>query len=361
MSESPQPSVEERIGAILAPEAPTEPSTEPAEARGEPAEAVETVEQGEDSGEVVETVTAEEGQGEVAVTEAAEGDDGEDAEVLEIGTLSELAEHLNVEVSDLYENVTVPIQTPDGRVEVTIGEWKDAWQSNQEVTKTRSELQAQREAFEAEQASLQAQYHQSLSEAAGLADHIQASMLSPYESINWQALRENDPSEFAAKRQEMMEAQQRVVGVRQQVQAQIQEFQREFQAKQDSQKQELLAKERAALVAAVPEFADPERGPAEMAELRKYLQSAGFKDNEIAEAADHRLIVMARKARLYDESQKAVDATRKKVVKLAKKSVKPGARQSKAEQQHDQRRAVRAKLRKSGKVEDAAAAIRNLL
>lgn len=364
MSESPQPSPEERISAILSPEPPPEAPAEPAEARGEPAEAVETPEQGDDSPEHVqaadEALTQEAGI--VEDEGEAPNSDGEgEVETLEIGTLSELAEHLGVEVSDLYENVTVPVQTPDGRVEVTLGQWKDGWQANEQAAQASKQLAEQRAAFEAEQTQLQEQYQQSLAEAAGLADSLQAAMLAPFERVDWNGLRESDPTEWAAKRQELMEAQQRVHAMRQQVQAKISAFREEGEAKSQQQREQLLRNEWAALIAAVPEFADTERAPAEMAELRTYLKASGFKDEEISQAYDHRLIVMARKARLYDESLKKADVAKKKVVRLAKKTSSPGARQSKQEQQHDQRRAIRAKLKKSGKVEDAAAAIRNLL
>jgi hypothetical protein len=362
MSEAAQPSIEERLSAVLSQD-PAPAVSEPEQAaQAQDAPVVDAAEAPDQEDLTSESSPDAPDPAAEASPEQADAESGDDdVETLEIGTLAELAEHLGVEVADLYENVTVPIYTEEGKREVTLGEWKDGWRANQEVTASQQELLEQRQAFESQQQQMTQQYHHQLAEAAGLADQLQAAMMAPYEGVDWARLREDDPVEWTSRRQEMLEAQARVQGMRQEVQQRIQAFQQQFMEQQTGQQQALLARERQALFSAVPELADPQRAPTEMAELRQYLQTAGFRDDEIANAYDHRLIIMARKARLYDESQKSANAAKKKVVKLARTKLKPGARQTKQEQQHDSRRAIRAKLKKSGHVDDAAAAIRNLL
>ena len=157
-----------------------------------------------------------------------------------------------------------------------------------------------------------------------------------------------------------MEAQQRVAQMRQGVQQKIGEFQRELNTQNQQRHSELLKRESQALQEAIPEFRDPAKASAETAALRKYLTASGFSADEVDQAYDHRLIVMARKARLYDEGQGKQDVAKKRVLKVAKKVIEPGAKQSRGEQRSDARTALRKQLRKSGKVDDAARLISEL-
>jgi hypothetical protein len=61
-----------------------------------------------------------------------------------------------------------------------------------------------------------------------------------------------------------------------------------------------LDEERQALAGKVPEFADPQRAPREAAALLGYLAKAGYGAAEIDGLTDHRHVVLARKAMLYD-------------------------------------------------------------
>lgn len=352
---APQPSIEDRLSAHFAAEVEPPPAAEPpsepaAEAAPEPTEPVP------DAVPAAEPAAAE---GEAA--EPAESVEGEgDEEIIEIpGTLPDLAEHLGVEVADLYNNVTIAVDTPEGRQEVTIGEWKDGWNTNTQAAKLQTDLKKARETWETERQQLQAQAQQQITEAAGLADQIQAAMLSEFNQVDWNALKAEDMAAWAAKRQDFHEASAKVQNLRAATQQRIDQFRRELEIQTKQQMQERLETERKALFTADPEFGDAEKGPVKMATLRASLQDRGFSPQEIEGAADHRLILMADDARKWRESQKSVKAVKKRVVKLAKAG-KPGARQSKQEQQHDATRALRERLKKSGRTEDAVALISQL-
>lgn len=60
---------------------------------------------------------------------------------------------------------------------------------------------------------------------------------------------------------------------------------------------------------------------------------------------------------LYDQVVKQSDAAKKRVVKLGKKVLSPGVKQTRNEQKADTLSKQRATLRKSGNVNDAAALI----
>ena len=82
----------------------------------------------------------------------------------------------------------------------------------------------------------------------------------------------------------------------------------------------------------------------------------GYKPEEIDQVYDHRAIVIARKARMYDELVKNGDVAQKKVVKLQKRIVKPGARRTQAEAKADQSRGLLESHRKNPKDMNLAAA-----
>lgn len=344
-------SIEERIAALD-----RGPEEEPAP---ESAESAEQAPEKEAKSEEAPEEKAE-ADAETQDAEASEGDGDDGVEYIEAETLADLAEALNLDVAELYEKIKIPIPVADGRKEVTIGEWKDSWIANNEVAAESQRLKEAKTQLDQERRQMQEQVHAQITEAAGIADQLQAAMLAPFEQVPWAELREEDPARWAAQRQEMLETQQKAQGMRAAVQQQIQQYQQQMAQQQQAQKAEILKREREALIRAIPEFGNQEQAPAEMQALRTYLAASGFTDDEIETAYDHRLVVMARKARMFDESQKSADATKKRVVKIAKKMSKPGARQSRSEQRQDVRSQLRGKLKKSGHIADAAALISEL-
>ncbi len=88
--------------------------------------------------------------------------------------------------------------------------------------------------------------------------------------------------------------------------------------------QQSLAVARDRLLEAMPEWRKPEVAKKEQRQVADYLRTIGYADAEIAQAADPRAIVLAKKAMLYDRLQ----ADRPKIeqrVGAAPKMVRPGS------------------------------------
>lgn len=345
---APKASVEERLAAFLNPpeEAPSGDEPEQAEPKQ------------------VETEQSEIEQ--VDVEKAAKPDKAdkpvadEDSEVIEIGTLHELAEHIGVEVGDLY-NIRVPVTGSDGiKSEISLGEWKDAYQGTDKLTKAQKELAEQRDRWEAERQQAASRIEQSLKTAQSLTEAAERQLMQDIERIDWNGLRDADPAEYAARRQELLERQRLLEDAKARVSQEIQREHAERQTQSEAQWQEILRKEQKALQEALPEWRDEGKAKAEKAALSEYLQGAGFRSEEISNIADHRAVLLARKAMLYDKMVQQSDAAKKKVVKLGKKVLSPGVKQTRTEQKADALSKQRATLRKSGKVDDAAALIEAL-
>ena len=364
----PQASIEQRIAASMAPaEMPAEmPAEQPAEAPAEAlAEAPEAEPiEAEGPGEV-EGDDADDDELETAAS-ADEPDEGSadspaDAEVT-LSTLSDAAGHIGVEIGDMY-SLTMPVTGPNGeRIEVPLSEAKDGYQNAQRAERAAREAQELRETLEAEKQRLADEFERQQHEAASYLNAAERQLMADFERINWDELQANDPARWAAQRQAFAERKQELAGIRQNAAQGYDQRKAQMAEAHQQELGQLVEREQNAMLAAIPEWRNEEVRNAEQAKVREYLfDTIGYLGDEIDQTYDHRAVVMARKAMLFDESQKQASAATKKVVKIGKNVLKPGAKQSKAETKQNQESAMRARLRKSGHVDDAAALIQHRL
>ncbi len=126
-----------------------------------------------------------------------------------------------------------------------------------------------------------------------------------------------------------------------------------------------LQREKAKLLERIPAWQDPEVYKKEGGEMAAYLKETyGVQDQELKALTDHRLIDLARKAKLYDEGQKAKpkarEIARKKVAKVPKVT-KPGVSKTRRAGKADLYAEDIKRARKTGRIDDAAAAVERLL
>lgn len=328
----PKRSIEDRIQSALEPEkAPEEQAVEQPEATEQPPE--------------------------VAVTEQPEEQPAEQDDIAEVSTLGDLAEHLGVEVSELY-NVAIPVDIEGERREITLSEYKDAYQSKEKLAKAQKEAQDAREQMAAEAESARIQTERAILQAAKLTEQAEKRLIDEFgNEAYWNQLHEEDPGLWAAKRQELQERQRQVDTAKNEVEAAFREHVEKQQAVAMEQTQEQIARERDRLFAAIPEWQNQDTMKQEIAELRGYLSDSGFKAEEVDSVYDHRLILMLRKARAFDQQNSKIEVAKKRVVKIGKKTTTPGTANTAETARQDDAALRSQNLRKSGKVEDAAAII----
>ena len=145
---------------------------------------------------------------------------------------------------------------------------------------------------------------------------------------------------------------QRSVQESQQLAAQQQQQRAQFVQRQLAEQAELLVK-------ALPEMADPAKGKVIREELTQYLRKTGYSDAEIESAGDHRSLVMARKAMLYDQLQENAKQATQKVAPLPPKSPqRPGTGNVSP---LDGRTRTMQALKRSGSIDDATNAFAALM
>lgn len=122
--------------------------------------------------------------------------------------------------------------------------------------------------------------------------------------------------------------------------------------------QDLIKQEQERYTQVIPEWLDESTKAQDIQMMGSYLKDSGFTDQEINQVYDSRQLALIRKAALYDQITSKADISSKRV-KEAPKSAKPAATTEKAEETAKQRSMAR--LRKTGKLDDASAAIRNII
>lgn len=335
-------SVEDRLDALFAPEEASEEA---------PQEAL--LEESPDSEEQEEAPEGDEQEVEDADTESADAE-SEDEEH-EFQNLLEIAEALGKTPEELMAQLKSKVKVNGQELEVTLDELHKGYQMEADYRRKTSELAETRKAFEAEQEKTKNDLEQRLQQTAQFSEIMDQFILQDYNSIDWNTLRAENPGEFAAYQAEFQNRMQQVNQIKSQLGQQLEQMQAEAKKQQMEAQLEYLNKERELLAEAVPEFKDTTKAQELATNMRNFLHSKGFTDQEIGGLVDHKQVLLVRDAMAYQALKSGKPEVQKKVSN-APKLQKPGSTQkkSKGEVQKNQ---LRSRLKKSGRLEDAMALI----
>lgn len=309
--------------------------------------------------------TTPEGSGELTVEGAAnaflglmggdEGSDGQpenqaeanDSEAESDESYDESEVEQDEDVEEAEEPQKFRVKAAGEEREVTLDELIKSYQLGTDYTKKSQAVAEERKTVEAERHAIQ--------EAKALRDQyaqrleMMEQMLKPQdESENLAYLKETDPIGYSVKVAEMVERDKQLNAVRAEREriAQQQEHERQQELQQH------IAAESQKLVAAVPEFADPQKGDSLRKSIRDFGKSIGFSDQELASVYDSRAVLTLYKAMQYDKLVASKPEVTKKVSQ-APKVIKPGVSQPR-DSASDELKKLKARARESGRVADAA-------
>jgi len=302
---------------------------------------------------------------EEAVEETKEAENAEE-ETPEEGQVEEEAEEevsAESEESDeeeydvvAEEDLKYTIKVDGKEYEVGIDELKSGYQRQADYTRKSQALAEQRKETENIQSERQRleQERQMYANGLQMLQEQQTAKLQDFDKVDWETMKEEDPYQYMLKKDEYRDAQERVNNAAQQ-QVLIQQ---EQQAAVQQARGEFIQQEYARLVAALPEWNDKDSTIKK--DIQEYATSVGFKPEEISQLADHRSVLVIKKAMEFDKLTKKV-APKKKAVKKVPKVQKAGRGTSKEETAAEALKAKRARLRKSGKQDDAASLFYDML
>ena len=256
------------------------------------------------------------------------------------------------ESEDIQENSEEPVYTVtiDGTAyEVTQDELIQGYQRNADYTRKTQELAAEKaqssDFVERSKKDVEAK----LAKLDQLNQAAQAQLQQEYAQVDFEKLYDEDPVEAARLEHKMRKKNEQL----QQVQQQTQQLQmEEFNKYLEEQQKQLSIK--------LPELNHPEKGSQFKKQMRDYLSSQGFNAQEIDSVYDHRYVLLVRDAMAYRNLQKAKPQIKKKAVN-APKVVKSGVSKSKGQQAAEAKRQQLSRLKKTGKVADAARIFRSLV
>ncbi len=303
----------------------------------------------------------EEGQAQVDETQPAEVSD-EDTEVaasedddsgVEDAPDDESTEEQSEESEESEEQEqpqTFTVKVDGKEVDVTLDELQKGYSRTQDYTRKTQQIAEVRKQVEQETQAVRAERQQ----YAQLLGALQAQLQVSEPQVDLERLYNEDPIEWVRQKEVLRERQEKAYAI----QAEQQRLSYVGQQEQQRAMQEHLESQKDALLAALPEWKDPKKAKAEKALVLESAKSVGFSDEDLKSVYDHRLVLLLRKAAMYDQMVSKRQGI-KPVVNNGPRPAKPGA----AGRVSTTTESTRAKQRlaKTGRVDDAASAIELLL
>ena len=304
------------------------------------------------SKEQPETVEGETETQEAVSEQAMENAESVENEAVETLTAEDLVDDNQQEQVSEPRTYTVKIDGKD--TEVTEDELLSGYSRQADYTRKSQVLAEQRKKMDEELAATQQERQQYQSQLEQF--NLQAdSKLEEFKSVDWTKLKEEDPMEYALKRDQYRELQEnkRLVAEEQQNLAQKQ------QAEMQTKWNEELARQQEVMAQRLPEWNDPEKGPKLKQNIKTFALKKGFTEQEVDSLIDARSVDVLHKAMMYETLLEAKISQKK--AKVVPKVQKPGAPSTKSEVNSEKVKQTRARLKRSGRVDDAALAIKSLM
>ena len=298
--------------------------------------------------QVDETQPAEESEEDSTAAASEEDDSGVEDAPEEDTSEEQSGEEEESEEQEQPQTFTVKI---DGKeVAVTLDELQKGYSRTQDYTRKTQQIAEVRKQVEAETQAVRAERGQ----YAQLLGALQAQLQSSEPQVDLDRLYNEDPIEWVRQKEVLRDRQEKAYAI----QAEQQRLLQLSQQEQQQSIQQHLESQKDALLAALPEWKDPKKAKLEKAMLIESAKSAGFSDEDLKSVYDHRLVLLLRKAALFDQMVSKRQGI-KPVVNNGPRPAKPGA----AGRVSATSESVRAKQRlaKTGRIDDAVSAIELLL
>lgn len=239
---------------------------------------------------------------------------------------------------------------------ITVEELKRGHLRQRDYTRKTQALAEERQALQGEYAEITREREQYAQMLPLLAQKIEQSV---EREPDWDTLYDADPTMAAKaerqwkKQQEERQAQMQAVQSEQQRLAQLRQQQLEqMQAQYFSQQREMLPD-------LIPEWRDTKVAAKEAQQVRDFLLAEGFSEQDVSGLTNATLVKLARKAMLYDQGSRNATAAKQKP-KAPSKTLRAGSRGSQP-QPKSARVKVAQKAQQTGRIVDAAEAIKALL
>ena len=222
----------------------------------------------------------------------------------------------------------------------------------QELAEERKTLEAQLQSLPAQEAAMQQTYQQYQEVLQQLRGQMEAANAPA--NLDWDALERDNPVQWL----KLKELERQRGAEIQAVMAEQARMQQLTQQEHDKKLQEYLAVERTKVLERIPEWSDSDLQANDQRKLMEYGKSEGYSQEELNKLYDSRAVVVLRKAMLYDQ---LLNGDKVQSAKSKIGSVKAGNKETAHRTRNRRTKAKRAQLKKTGKVDDAAALFADIL
>jgi hypothetical protein len=261
------------------------------------------------------------------------------------------------EDGDDYEPLDLSATLEVDGEETTVEELRNGYLRQKDYTRKTQELAESRKAFQAEISEIErerAEYAQLL---PAMAQRIQQ---AAEQEPDWDKLYDADPTMAAKAERQWRKQQEERQAQLEAVQSEQQRMQQLALEKQQKMQQEYLNQQRNILPEVIPEWRDKKVAATEATQIRDFLLNEGFSEQDVGGMTNATLVKLARKAMLYDRGQTRANEVKAKPSKPRTKTLKSGSRASQPKRASAAQEAQN-RARKTGRVQDAAAAIKAML
>lgn len=234
--------------------------------------------------------------------------------------------------------------------QVPLSDVLKSYQLEGHVNNKSIELSNQRQQFEQERQAIRTAAQQQMQQNQQLGALAMQMLNQDFAAVNWDALRVQNPAEYAALYAQFQQRQQGIQQYMAQMQQQIQ-----HEAHQQQQLlQQNIAAEQQKLRDAIPEWRDHATFSKDTQQIAQYARNLGFKDAELNQIFDHRYMRVLHDAARYQALQAANPAVLQRV-RQAPPMAAPGSRTD-VNPKEAQRRNVVERLNRNPHDVDAQAA-----
>jgi len=225
-------------------------------------------------------------------------------------------------------------------------------QRTQELATERHTLNEQLQNLPAQEAALSQTYQQ----YQGVLQQLRGQMEAANQPANmdWTALERENPVQYL----QLRELERQRAGEIQAVVAEQQRMQGIMEQQRKQKLEEHLVVQRGRILEKIPEWSNGDVQAEDQRKLMEYGQMEGYSAGELSKLYDARAVVILRKAMLYDQLTGGEKITEAKS-KIG--SVRGGSRETTRRTRTRKQNAQRQKLRLTGKVDDAAPLLADLL
>jgi len=294
-------------------------------------------------------------------TETQEDVSAQDTESESVETEANNPDGLSAE-DIVDENQEAEVETPgtytikvDGKdVEVTLDELQDGYSRQADYTRKSQVLAEQRRKADEELAATQQErqrYSQALEQLGDSTDYE----ISQFKNVDFNKLKDEDPMAYMQQKdalRDLQDSKRKLADEKVKVaELNQKDYEANLMKSRETQLQILSDK--------LPEWVDPVKGTKLKSAVKNYAMTEGFSEQEIDMLMDARSIKVLNDARKYNELLKSKISKKKQ--KVVPKMQKPGTPQTKEDNRSDKIKAQRARLKKSGHINDAKSVIESIM